>query len=377
MNTEFIIVIIISVISVVMSLSMMVISIFERKRNEMRQMYSEERIERLMMESRKYLDLNYDSSNLRKKGFSDEYEESIYLLRRLRNDISGLRSDFKNCSDANSANIDVKKVSEDIAYNIVKNLESTQNFTDISKIMLHETSSQMDVEQFEELQKANFENRIHNTYKTIQHIQHILRTPISGLKINLKTLSEEKAFQNEDFLKIYTQMENAINMIESNMRTLNSYCIDEDTQEEYNLKEQIEKYVNLLLLACDKKINLNIDNIDDKIVLSRCALDDVIFCISCIVENATSFAPDNSEIIMECSAKDSEYMMSITNFGSTISTDNAEKIFEEGFSTRESSGIGLHLAKTVVNEKLNGNLTFENLEEKNGVKFSFTFEVIQ
>lgn len=376
MNDELILVMIISIISVVISLTILIISILERRRNEMRRMNSEERIERLMMESRRYFDLNYDSSYSKKKGFSDEYEESLYLLKRLRSDISSLRNDVRTVSDANSVNIDVQKVSEDIAHNISKNLESNQNLTDLSKLILHEMSSHMSVEHFKELKKTNFETQVHNTFKTIQHIQHILRTPLSGLKINLKALSEDKAHENEDFLKIYSQMENAINMIESNMRTLNSYCIDEDSREEYNLKEQIGKYINLLLLASDKKINLNVNDINNNILLPRCVLDDVTLCVSCIVENAISFAPDNSEIIIECNSKDSGYLMSITNFGSTISADAAERIFEDGFSTRESSGIGLHLAKTIVNENLNGNLIFENLEDKNGVKFSFSFEVM-
>ena len=80
--------------------------------------------------------------------------------------------------------------------------------------------------------------------------------------------------------------------------------------------------------------------------------------------------------MIECCEYESGYLLSVTNFGKIINEDDSIKIFEDGFSTRESTGIGLHLAKTTVQDKLNGNLFFENLESKNGVKFSFTFEVI-
>lgn len=376
MSVQAIIILIISVISCLVSLIVGALCFLERKHNDWRILNYEEQLKRMRIEYQKNFDLSNESSYMRKKGFSDEYEENTYLLRRLRSEISKLKSDILNAPTTNYVNIDVEKVANDISKNILIDLSKHFNATDFSKLILREISNHMSVDYFRELKKSNLDNKIHNTYKTIQHVQHIIRTPISGLKINLKALKERQTVDDENNSEMYEQMENAITLIESNMRTLISYSVDEDAKAEYNLKEQIDKYIHLMLLTLDKKINLNINAVENDILLPYYIADDVILCVSCLVENATSFAADNSEILVECRKNENKYLLSITNFGEMIKEEDANKIFEDGFSTRESTGIGLHLAKATVCEKLNGNLFFENLEDENGVKFSFTFEVI-
>lgn len=371
-----IILLVVSVTSGVVSFISVLFHHLERKKNNFKILNYEEQLHRMKAETQRYFDLSNDSSYIRRKGFSDEYEEYIYLLRRLGHEISGLKSDIRNVSKINSVNIDVETVADDIAKNISIDLIKHFNADDFSQLILHEISNCMSMDYFKELKKSNLENKTHDTYKTIQHIQHILRTPLSGLKINLNDLKEKQIYDDEEVRKVCLQMENAITMIESNMRTLTSYSIDENIKSEYSLKEQVDKYINLMLLTSDKKINLNINTIKDDILLPGYIVDDVILCISCLVENAISFASDNSEIVVECCKQKNGYLLSVINFGQIIKEEDASNIFEDGFSTRESTGIGLHLAKTIVHDKLNGNIFFENLEDKTGVNFSFTFEVI-
>ena len=188
MTTEIIVILIISAVSLILSFFSGMLYFFERKKNDLRRLNYEDQIQRIMLEARKVYDFNNESSYIKRKGFSDEYEESIYLLKRLKNEISNLKSEIRNTVETSSTNIDVDKVSEDIAKNISQKLNTHLDVTDFSQLILHEMSNNMSFDHFKELKKSNLETKVHDTYKTIQHIQHILRTPISGLKINLKTL---------------------------------------------------------------------------------------------------------------------------------------------------------------------------------------------
>lgn len=362
-------------IALATSISVFILFMLDRKRNEWKMEKYYDHFQRLTSDFMRNLDYTNDRSNMRKKGFSDEYEENTFLLRRLKSDLSSIRIEMRNLSENNLSNFRLENLTNEIANKISLDLADKFDATNLSQAIIYEISNQMSVDHFKELKSFNFENKVQNTYRTIQHIQHILRTPVSGLKINIKTLRDQQLIDCPQKDNICTQMENAIALIESNLRTLNYYSENTENSDQKNLKGQINNYINLFLLTLDKQLNLNLDGIDDNILLPCNTVDDTILCLSCLVENASYFAQDNSEIKIDCDNNVNSYSISVTNYGAII--EDSDRIFEDGFSTKEGSGsgIGLYLAKIIVQDKLNGDLTFTNLKEKNGVKFTLTLEV--
>ena len=232
----------------------------------------------------------------------------------------------------------------------------------------------MSFDHFYELKEDHYRIRIHDTSRTLLNVLHVLRTPLSGIKINVQSLKKLNEPFNSELDNKYCQIEAAISLIEANMRSLGAY--EEITSDSCDLKENIQRNINLLLLTADKRIVLNTDSVPNGIILSSDIIDNILTCISCIVENAIVFSPDNSEVRIEASLDNQICKLSISNTGANISDDISDKIFVDGFTSREGGhGIGLNLAKTIIEDKLSGKISFENTSEPVGVTFHMTFEV--
>lgn len=369
MSPELIVTISISVLTILISLFCFIIMILERRRSDTRQFRNEEYLRQIMFENRKN-DNSFDGSLSIRRGFSDDYEDVSYSVKRLSNEVSRLRLDLKKTVEINGSNIDSRKLVEEIISNTSTELLKAIDGAKFSNMLLQEIVGELSFEHFKELKNSNLDSKMRDTYKTIQHIQHILRTPLSGIKICLQSLLEKNNNENEEELR---QIESSLNIIESNLIVLSSFQPEIFDSQDISFKDRLNSYINLLLLTSDKKMNLNLDNMRDDILITN-NINDILLCIACIVENALSFAPDNSELKIQCDYVDNVYTFSVTNYGSCIPLDVGRKIFEDGYSSRGSTGIGLNLAQKIVQEKLNGKIDYKNLENPEGVEFFFTME---
>jgi len=315
------------------------------------------------------------------KGFSDESDELIPLRRDIKDLQNELRR-YRVGKTIDSKTIDTDEIIREILREIKQYLsfQVQPDVGGLSKLILSEIVEQMSLDHFYELKEVHYKTKIEETQKTLKNVLHILRTPLSGMKINLQKLTQLNDHNNKDIQNRYIQIADAIGVIEANMRAIGAY-------EDYNgdscrLKENVQRNIGLLLLTADKKVNLNIEGISEEIIL-KTEMDSVLLCIACIVENAIVFSPDNSEIIITAEIEASNIpfgndilQIEITNFGSNIPEDIGNKIFEDGFTSRNSgSGIGLSLARTIVSDKLNGEISFKNISDPDGVKFLLRFEV--
>lgn len=374
MSTETIILILITAFMIVFNTCFFVINILDRKRSDIRQYRNEEYLRNILRENRKN-DSYYDGM-AQKRGFSDDYDEIPLNLRRLYNEISRLRFEIKKINDLDASQLNTQKLVDEIIKNTSSELLKVIENGSFANNLIQEFVNELSFEHFKELKYSNLDSKLNNTYKTIQHIQHIIRTPLSGIKICIQTLLENNKVANKEDVDILKQMGTSINLIESNLKVLSSYQTDDEEMSDLSFKERLNSYINLLLLTSDKKISLNLEGVDNEIIIPR-NVNEVMLCIACIIENAVSFAPDNSEILINCNRSENKYTFNIANYGSTISEDIGDEIFKDGFSSRGSTGIGLNLAYRIVHEKLNGTIGYKNIVNPEGVEFYFTLEDIQ
>lgn len=368
---EIIIIVVASLVSIT-SVLMMFISSSEKRRNSLLQERLEERYEFLIQNLLQVRDSEIERRMFNSgKGFSDDYDEIKYLLKEIRL----MRSDFRKEMNAPlSVNTDL--ITAQVSKAVQQSLCDHVKPDELSKLILSELADQMSFDHFYELKEDHYRSKIHDTSKILLNVLHVLRTPLSGMKINVQSLKKLNEPFNPELDKKYSQIEDAISLIEANMRTLGAY--EEVSSNSFDLKENIQKNINLLLLTADKRVVLNTDLVQSGIVLSSDIIDNVLTCISCIVENAIVFSPDNSEIKIESSLADQTCKLSISNVGANISDEISDKIFIDGFTSREGGhGIGLNLAKTIIEDKLAGKISFENTTEPVGVTFHMTFEVAQ
>ena len=97
-----------------------------------------------------------------------------------------------------------------------------------------------------------------------------------------------------------------------------------------------------------------------------------------LTENACKYSDENTEVTVKTDFADSNTVsIKITDTGIEIKDEDKDRIFEK-FSridnplTRavQGSGLGLYITKTLV-EKMNGSISFKNLEK--GTEFKLDF----
>lgn len=363
--------IILGAIGLLVSLCVSYVFITVRRKLDLKLASLEERNEMLMRDSIRYRVNDYEHRSNINKGFSDDLADIHMITKELRNFRLEMRREWNS-----NASVTTDFITNQVTNAIQQSVFSQVQPEIISKQILAEIATQMSFDHFYELKVHHYNSKIHDTSRTLLNVLHVLRTPLSGIRINVQALNRLNVAYDPELQNKYAQIEDAINLIESSMRTLGAY--EDKNDDTFDLKERIRKNMNLLLLSANKKINLNTSEVPEGYVFSSEVIDNILLCIACVVENAIAYSQDNSEIIIKATSKDDEYKVSIINFGSNIPDEISAKIFDDGFSSREGGyGIGLNLASTIMAERLNGSISFENLVDPYGVIFHLIFEVVQ
>ena len=187
-----------------------------------------------------------------------------------------------------------------------------------------------------------------------------LKTDIKG--VDKKEVLEFTKFVQEETQKLSTIIDDFMKLSKS-----------DDKEEEFYLKEVVDEIVKLV------KVQLQTHNIDIKIhVYEYFKLKSYKKVIEHILLNLVSNARDaldevdipNKEIRIYTVQDDEFIKIIVYDNAGTISEEIADRIFEPYFTTKEEgkgTGLGLYMSKKLAQEKLRGELYFENKE--NGVEF--------
>ncbi|MCK4249484.1 MAG: HAMP domain-containing histidine kinase, partial [Candidatus Omnitrophica bacterium] len=98
--------------------------------------------------------------------------------------------------------------------------------------------------------------------------------------------------------------------------------------------------------------------------------------LSCLIDNAIKFSPNNEKVIVEAANHDEGILFTVTDTGIGIPAEDKEKIFEtwdaqqtSAGGSRQGSGLGLPLAKKLV--EAHGRRMWVESKPGRGSKFSF------
>ena len=218
-----------------------------------------------------------------------------------------------------------------------------------------------------------------NLKKSLEDISHQLKTPLTAINILLDNLLDNPDMDEKtrmEFLKDISRNIANINFLVQTLLKLSRFDVNEVSYNYKNikLKDIIDKSCKNIESLCDLK------NVKIKCDLSR---DIDIYCdfywqveaISNILKNCVEYSNESSDVIIKCSENDVYILIEIIDFGKGMSEEEQKHIFERFYkgknSNNESFGIGLALAKTII-EKNNGKI---NVESKlgEGTKFSIRY----
>lgn len=292
--------------------------------------------------------------------FKNSNFDSEYFEQRLLQEISKLRKEVKSISD--------------LKFKLENNIDNGNSSFDYQEFIF-KLSSMTNIQFLFEMLNNDKQDEIVYIKNVLADIVHTIRNPVSGVRAIITIMKMEDSLDDHT-RKSIADIELCLDQIEDN---LNSYYqvshmnpFSDENNEKINLKKELENRLQVVTIASGKKVNIQ-GSIDD-FELDKRISEVLILAITCILENAIEFCPDNGTIYLETQRDNSQIQITIQNNGPIIDTTVINKIFDLGFSTRKSSGRGLAIAKRAVEELLNGIIVCENLEENAGVKFIILIE---
>lgn len=217
-----------------------------------------------------------------------------------------------------------------------------------------------------------------NLKKSLEDISHQLKTPLTSILVMLDNIIEdsnmEEKIRNDFIVDIKRNVLN-INFLVQSLLKLSKF--DANTihfvKQENDLKTIVEESIKNVSTLCDLR-NINIKlNIKEN---SKIICDDKwqIEALTNIIKNAIEHSKNNSNIIINIENNNVYSMIEVIDFGEGIAKKDIKHIFERFYKCKntktDSIGIGLALAKTIVEED-KGTISVESnkLETKFIIKY--------
>ena len=217
-----------------------------------------------------------------------------------------------------------------------------------------------------------------NLKKSLEDISHQLKTPLTSILVMLDNIIEEPDMDiniRNDFVRDIKRNVVNINFLVQALLKLSKF--DANTvhfiKQENDLKTIIKESIKNVSPLCDLR-NINIEfNAKDKSKIV-CDAKWQIEAITNIIKNAVDHSKNNSTVTINLSNNNVYSMIEIIDKGEGISKKDISHIFERFYkgenATSDSIGIGLALAKTIIEED-NGSISVES--NKIGTKFTIKY----
>lgn len=207
----------------------------------------------------------------------------------------------------------------------------------------------------------NSEKEKTNLSNSLADISHQLKTPLTSIRIMLDNIEEnpnmDEKTRNEFIEEISRQIDWISSLVISLLKLAKfdaGAIIMQDTQ--INVKKLIDNVINNLAIMIDIK-NIKIDEKIDEDVILRADYNWQLEALTNIIKNCIEHSKEDSSIKIEVENNSIFVKIKITDEGEGIAKEDLSHIFERFYKSKQASensiGIGLSLAKTII-EKENG-----------------------
>lgn len=217
-----------------------------------------------------------------------------------------------------------------------------------------------------------------NLKKSLEDISHQLKTPLTSILVLLDNLIDEpdmdSSTRNDFIIDIKRNVIN-INFLVQALLKLSKF--DANTvhfiKKENDLEMIVKEAIKNVSTLCDlRNINIKLNTLENAKV--ECDAKWQIEAITNIIKNAIEHSKDNSSIIINIDDNRVYSKIEVIDFGDGISKRDIKHIFERFYkgenATSNSIGIGLALAKTIIEED-KGTIAVES--NKSNTKFTIKY----
>lgn len=213
---------------------------------------------------------------------------------------------------------------------------------------------------------------------SLQDISHQLKTPLTSILIMLDNILDDKNMDNntkEDFLREIKKDIMNINFLIQNILKLSK--LDSNTVHFIEEEISVEKIIDGAIRNVSSLSDLRSVTICKKISVKKKIVCDFKWqteAITNILKNAIEHSPLNSRVIITSEENKVYTIISIKDEGKGIPNEELPHIFERFYkgtnSTKDSIGIGLPLAKTII-ESANGTISVDS--NSSGTEFKIKY----
>lgn len=213
---------------------------------------------------------------------------------------------------------------------------------------------------------------------SLSDISHQLKTPLTSILIILNNLIDDPDMDKEireDFIRdIKMEITNISFLVQSILKLskLDTNTVDFIEEKTY-IKDIVDEVIKNISTLCDLR-NIKIITKYKENAQIICDFRWQVEAFSNIIKNCIEHSKDNSNILLEVDENNVYSQVVIRDNGTGIDKEDLPHIFERFYkgknSSNESCGIGLSLAKSII-EKSNGNIY---VESKVGKGSTFTIK---
>lgn len=181
-----------------------------------------------------------------------------------------------------------------------------------------------------------------------------------------------------EILRLENTDENTIKEIENDVHRLNiiaerfSKIGSIPTLEKLNIVEATFNSFNYLKLRSSKQVEFNFES-SEKEILANINLQLYSWVIENLIKNAIDAMEGKGKIVLAITENTKSVNIAITDNGKGIPKKLQQKIFSPGFTTKKRGwGLGLSLAKRIIEDYHNGKISVSKSEINKGTTFVIT-----
>jgi len=210
-----------------------------------------------------------------------------------------------------------------------------------------------------------------NLKRALEDISHQLKTPLTSILIILDNLIDNPEMEYQTRVEFLHDLKRETTRIQSLIQSILKLSkFDSNTvqfiKQDIYLKQIIDEAIkNTGSLADLKNIKINVEG--NKKIKLNCDLLWQIEAITNILKNCIEHSKENTQIDIKYNNNSVYSYITITDYGEGISKEDLPHIFERFYrgknSSNESIGIGLSLSKTII-ESNNGIVSVESNSDK-------------
>ena len=195
---------------------------------------------------------------------------------------------------------------------------------------------------------------------------HQLATPLSSLMAWLDYFKHFYPNEKESFLELNKDI-NQLHKITNRFSNIGN----NPKLKKVNILESIEEVVAYLQKRLPSKINITITSVPDRNLMAKINPSLMMWVIENLCKNAADAMNGKGQIIINAiKIKDGRIAIDIEDSGKGIPKSQIKTIFSPGFSTKKRGwGLGLTLAKRIINQYHKGKIFVKHSEINKGTIF--------